>query len=101
MNHKIFLFPVILSSIISALDVEIKTSSGISTGYYSSGILNWDDIPYAKPPVGNLRWKAPRKIANPNNILLAKDNNFCVQRPSGMGGSEGDGYFSGTEDCLY
>ena len=101
MNHKIFLFPVILSSIISALDVEIKTSSGISTGYYSSGVLNWDDIPYAKPPVGNLRWKAPRKIANPNNILLAKDNNFCVQRPSGMGGSEGDGYFSGTEDCLY
>jgi len=101
MNHKIFLFPVILSSIISALDVEIKTSSGISTGYYSSGILNWDDIPYAKPPVGNLRWKAPRKIANPNNILLAKDNNFCVQRPSGMGGSEGEGYFSGTEDCLY
>ena len=101
MNHKIFLFPVILSSIISALDVEIKTSSGISTGYYSSGVLNWDDIPYAKPPVGNLRWKAPRKIANPNNILLAKDNNFCVQRPSGMGGSEGEGYFSGTEDCLY
>ena len=101
MNHKILISTLLFSIILSAADTEIKTSSGVSSGYVNSGVLNWDDIPYAKPPVADLRWKAPREITNSNNILLPKDGNFCVQRPSGMGGSEGEGYFSGTEDCLY
>ena len=101
MNHKILILIFLSSPFLSASDIEIKTSSGISVGFISSGVNNWDDIPYAKPPIGNLRWKAPREITNPENRLLPKDNNFCVQRPSGMGGSEGEGYFSGTEDCLY
>ena len=101
MNHKILILTFLLSPFLSASDIEIKTSSGISVGFISSGVNNWDDIPYAKPPVGDLRWKAPREITDSGNILLAKDNNFCIQRPSGMGGSEGDGFFSGTEDCLY
>ena len=36
-----------------------------------------------------------------NQLITPKDNNFCVQEPSGLGGSEGDNFFSGTEDCLY
>ena len=63
--------------------------------------MHWDDIPYAEPPIGELRWKAPRKINNLSQIIIPKENNFCVQKPSGMGGSEGDGFFSGSEDCLY
>lgn len=101
MNLKKLILPVLLSSIIYAEDSTIKTSSGITSGYYSANVVNWDDIPYAKPPIGVLRWKIPQKITNSNNILLPKDDNFCVQRPSGMGGSEGDGFYSGTEDCLY
>lgn len=101
MNHKILISTLLLSAILSAADTEIKTSSGVSSGYVNSGVLNWDDIPYAKPPVGSLRWKAPKEITNSERVLLPKDDNFCVQRPSGMGGSEGEGYFSGTEDCLY
>ena len=80
---------------------EIETSSGISIGYKSNNVMHWDDIPYAKPPIGELRWKAPRKINNLSQIIIPKENNFCVQKPSGMGGSEGDGFFSGSEDCLY
>ena len=101
MNHKIFILTFLFSTILSAVDSEINTSSGTSSSYVSSGVLNWDDIPYAKPPIGDLRWKAPKEITNSDNVLLPKDDNFCVQRPSGMGGSEGEGYFSGTEDCLY
>ena len=37
----------------------VKTSSGFSEGYLKNSVINWDDIPYAKPPIGNLRWKAP------------------------------------------
>ena len=101
MNHKILILTLLFSTILHAVDIEINTSSGISSGYVSSGVLNWDDIPYAKPPIGNLRWKAPKQITNSDSVLLPKEDNFCVQRPSGMGGSEGEGYFSGTEDCLY
>ena len=63
--------------------------------------MHWDDIPYAKPPINNLRWKAPRKIYSPENIITSKEDNFCVQRPSNLGGPGGEGDFIGTEDCLY
>ena len=80
---------------------EIKTSSGTVNGYVNQKTIAWDDIPYAKPPVGNLRWKAPKSYIDYENKIISKDNNFCVQRPSGLGGSEGEGFFSGSEDCLY
>ena len=86
----------------SSLASEIvQSSSGIAEGYQKNYVINWDDIPYAQAPIGDLRWKAPRKIDNPSQIITSKENNFCVQRPSGMGGSEGEGFFSGSEDCLY
>ena len=55
------------------------------------------------PPIGDLRWRAPVKLVSSkkSNIIYPKENNFCIQEPSGLGGSEGDGFFSGTEDCLY
>ena len=81
----------------------IKTSSGITSGHLKKGVINWDDIPYAKPPVKDLRWKTPKKldISAKDNIISPKDNNFCIQEPSGLGGSNGDSFFSGSEDCLY
>jgi len=88
---------------IVAEELNIYSTSGISQGYLINGVTNWDDIPYAQPPVGNLRWRAPRGIAQNNRLLTPKINNFCIQKPSGMGGSEfdGDEFFSGSEDCLY
>ena len=82
---------------------RIQTSSGIAVGHVNNNVLNWDDIPYAEPPVGDLRWKAPRTYNSydRSNIIQSREDNFCVQQPSGLGGSNGDGFFSGTEDCLY
>ncbi|MDA9688725.1 carboxylesterase family protein, partial [Gammaproteobacteria bacterium] len=82
-------------------EIEIETSSGIVDGYKKGRVIYWDDIPYAKPPIGQLRWKAPRTINNTKNIILPKENNYCVQRPSSLGGPGGEGLFVGTEDCLY
>ena len=87
---------------ISASDFTVITTSGSTQGYVKNNVINWDDIPYALPPVNELRWKAPRSIKLPSkNIIKPQKNNFCVQKPSGMGGSEGDGFYSGSEDCLY
>ena len=82
-------------------EIEIETSSGIVDGYKKGRVIYWDDIPYAKPPIDELRWKAPRTINNSKNIILPKNNNYCVQRPSSLGGPGGEGLFVGTEDCLY
>ena len=93
---------LLFANITFANDLNISTTSGISSGFQENGINNWDDIPYAQPPVGNLRWRAPREIFS-NDLIEQKVDNFCVQKPSGMGGSEfdGDKFFSGSEDCLY
>ncbi|MDA9321702.1 carboxylesterase family protein [Gammaproteobacteria bacterium] len=93
----------LISNPLVAEDWHISSTSGITKGFLMNGVVNWDDIPYAQPPVGNLRWKAPREILNQNALIEPKVNNFCIQKPSGMGGSEfdGDEFFSGTEDCLY
>jgi para-nitrobenzyl esterase len=92
-----------ISSDLSGSENAIQTSSGITSGYIKNGVLHWDDIPYAQPPIKDLRWRAPKKLDNDVylNIINPQDNNFCVQEPSGLGGSDGDEFFSGSEDCLY
>jgi para-nitrobenzyl esterase len=79
----------------------IQTSSGSIQGYVENKVINFDDIPYASPPVGLLRWKAPRELTAKNNIIYKKNGNHCVQEPSSMGGAPGSEIFTGTEDCLY
>ena len=86
-----------------AEDFKVITSSGITEGYIKNNVIAWDDIPYAQPPIGNLRWKAPRKIDQNSDFIQPKENNFCIQRTSSLGGSAqfSNDVISGTEDCLY
>ena len=79
----------------------ISTSSGIVAGFKMDKVMNWHDIPYAKPPIGELRWKAPQLILESNKKIIAKEGNFCVQEPYERGGAPGDKDVSGSEDCLY
>jgi len=79
----------------------ISTTSGYIKGYAKNKVINYDDIPYAKPPIGSLRWKAPREINDRDKILQSKVGNHCIQEPSSMGGAPGKGIITGTEDCLY
>ncbi len=96
---SLLIFLIFSPSIIA--DYKVETKSGIVDGYKKNNVLYWDDIPYAQPPVGELRWKAPRKINNSQNIIKPKEDNFCVQRPSSLGGPGGEGILVGIEDCLY
>ena len=93
----------LVPSIAFESEYRIQTTSGISYGYTKNNVVNWDDIPYAQAPIGDLRWRAPIKLDSSAklNTIKPQENNFCVQEPSGLGGSEGLSFFSGTEDCLY
>ena len=44
----------------------VNTSSGITSGIEKGGVITWHDLPYAEPPVGDLRWKAPRNFLMKN-----------------------------------
>ena len=103
LNHIKFFFITIFfcNFIFADGGYIIQTTSGISNGEEEKGVITWHDLPYAKPPINNLRWKAPRSLENEDLIINDKKNNFCVQKPSSLGGATGEGNFVGTEDCLY
>lgn len=103
MNRLGILVLILYCSALSTNDLRVSTSSGITEGYIKKNVNIWSDIPYAKPPLGDLRWKAPRKIQEKDNIIQQKDNNFCLQRTSNLGGSAqfSEDKISGSEDCLY
>ena len=112
MNQKLFIkriflvFVVVLfiaSCAISEKNYEsttIYTSSGIVQGTTKDKVVNWKDIPYALPPIGELRWKAPRKIINSDQEILPQSENGCLQEASIYAGLQGEGIV-GQEDCLY
>ncbi|MDC3113996.1 carboxylesterase family protein [Gammaproteobacteria bacterium] len=98
---KLFLissFLIILSG--SLLSETIITSSGKINAKKHKSVYLYEDIPYAKPPIGILRWKAPKEILS-NEVILPKKDNFCIQRPSNLGGANGEKAYVGSEDCLY
>ena len=83
--------------------MPITTTSGQVQGKLSSSggkqVISWYDIPYAQPPVGQLRWRAPRALNTPQNLIRDKEHNACVQMASNYAGAAGEGIV-GTEDCL-
>ena len=79
----------------------VTTDSGISIGHLDNDVITWNDIPYAQPPVGDLRWRAPRDIFQPQKILNDLTKNYCIQQSSSLGGASGDEKIVGQEDCLY
>ncbi len=102
-NKSILLSAFILFSINITADYSILTSSGITEGKLQNRVIYWNDIPYAQPPIGDLRWKAPRKLTKSQAIIEPNDNNFCIQKTSSLGGSSqfSEEAISGSEDCLY
>jgi len=100
---KLYLITFLLFFISNFLFAQIdpiSTSSGITQGIKKNGVYVYEDLPYAQPPTGVLRWKAPREILS-SKLILPRSNNFCIQRPSNLGGAIGKTAFVGTEDCLY
>jgi para-nitrobenzyl esterase len=91
---------------------KVATSSGTVQGQFveynkdsspASNVVSWLDIPYAQPPVGDLRWRAPRALQAPESVIETKGDIVCVQPASEYGGasSENGEAVVGTEDCLY
>src|SRR6476661_7411837 len=79
---------------------RVKTENGILEGVLESGIRTFKGVPFAAPPVGDLRWKEPQPVKNWNGVRKA--DHFgprAVQAPIfGDMAFRSDGM---SEDCLY
>ena len=50
----------------------VKTKPGVYVGEKMGSVINYLGIPYAKPPVGNRRWKAPEPLDPSEDVFEAK-----------------------------
>ena len=96
-------------------DVERRTQYGPVVGVDDSrrsGTYAWKGIPFARPPVGELRWKAPVEPVRWKAPRAAKQfGNACVQYGRIYGPGANNRYDAsigttlntavGSEDCLY
>lgn len=63
----------------------VKTSTGTVTGVATTdgAVTSFKGIPYATPPVGDLRWRAPRPLKSWKGVLKADHfGASCIQGPN-------------------
>jgi para-nitrobenzyl esterase len=79
----------------------VRTQAGLVQGTFEDGITVYEGIPFAAPPVGDLRWQAPqpplpwRGVNHADKLAPA-----CVQVPIVLPALGINGV-SVSEDCLY
>ena len=89
----LFFFVALFSSFSEqSLPDIIKTESGKVEGTVENGIRAFKGIPFAAPPVGNFRWKAPQPVKPWDGVLKA--DKFAP-------GSIQNQKLEQSEDCLY
>ncbi len=93
---------LMLSSGAFAAD-RVRTANGIveTTKPAKNGVRSFKGIPFAAPPVGDLRWRAPQPVKNWKGALNADEfGPRCMQRL----GPNSDYWFRSngmSENCLY
>ena len=75
----------------------VKVEGGLLTGSLENGVTVYRGVPYAAPPVGELRWKAPQPPAKWQGVREAtKDAAPCIQSNGAIS------YLPApSENCLY
>jgi para-nitrobenzyl esterase len=80
-------------------DKTVTIDAGAIAGVMTGDFLFFKGIPYAAPPIGNLRWRAPQPVEPWKGVRSATEyGNDCIQQPI-----PGDATSSGStlgEDCL-
>lgn len=98
---RVLLLSLVLSSCLSfalsANSLTITTDKGQIQGYTEGGVDKWRGIPYAAPPVGNLRFAVPQDAPAWSGVLsTTSPAPICPQLYIKLFKK-----WSGSEDCLY
>ena len=92
---------------LSHLKEPIRVTGGLISGtptiQWTPGVRLYRGIPYAAPPVGNLRWRPPQSVVPWSGVKAADHfGPACMQRPTDTEGNAWrDGLVPVSEDCLY
>jgi len=82
-----------------AAPAAVKVDQGFLEGKVEDGLTVYRGIPFAAPPVGNLRWRAPAPAAKWNGVRHA--DKFAAQCVQGGFGPPDAKAPPMSEDCLY
>ncbi|MFN8452048.1 MAG: carboxylesterase family protein [Anaerolineae bacterium] len=96
----ILIFTMLLApEIVSAQDdpTVVQTQSGSVQGAAEEDVIVFKGIPYAAPPVGDLRWREPQPVEPWTGVKqITSFVHDCMQPVT-----EGEIYTTPSEDCLY
>ncbi|VTZ52202.1 Carboxylic ester hydrolase [Methylocella tundrae] len=79
--------------------LRVETKEGPVKGFLNNGVAEFLGIPYAAPPIGNLRWRPPQKHERWTNVLQAKTFGPQCLQVTTLGPFAGPA--NANEDCLY
>jgi len=98
----LFLAAAVAAAQTSAPLITVTTSAGLLQGLGEGGLLVFRGIPYARPPVGSLRWKAPEEPAHWSGVRNATAfGPACIQPVSPTPTIYSSGVaLPMSEDCL-
>ncbi len=72
----------VAGSAAAAAPPQAMTDAGRVQGTLSSGVKSWKGIPFAEPPVGANRWRAPQPAAKWSEVRDASEyGHDCMQLP--------------------
>lgn len=95
MNRLIFMFALALAVVgAKAQPSPVKVKEGLLQGSFENDLTIYKGIPFAAPPVGELRWRAPQPAAKWEGVRQA--NKFAPEPIQGGNSASGK-----SEDCLY
>lgn len=77
---------------------QVPTKSGPVCGISTKGLTSYLDIPYAAPPVGNLRWMPPQPVQSWTSTYQATQRGPGCLEPGFPSGSVAPGT---SENCLF
>ena len=81
--------------------IQVETPNGAVLGIEEENLYVFKGLAYAKAPVGELRWKAPRDVAISNEIIDATEfKSECIQ-PASESFISNWNVSVGNEDCLF
>ncbi len=87
----------------SADSAKVKIDAGTLVGTSQDGVKVFKGVPFAVPPVGDLRWTAPHRPASWKGDRDATRFSRPCSQPMNADGTPNGGGASGpySEDCLY
>ena len=87
---------------LSAAPAAISVDGGQIAGTSADGVRAYKGIPFAAPPVGELRWKAPQPVVPWSGVKAADTfGSQCMQQPYPANSPYASAPAPTSEDCLY